>query len=145
MSELFDKNAMIAHMNKDTFAVKTTGMEIDDVRPGYARIRLRVEDRHLNAIGITQGGVLFTLADFALAVASNTVEGVESVGIEGSISFLRPSKTGDVLTAEATEIARTRSLSTVEVSLTDQAGTLLARFHGRAFLRKVARLPESPH
>lgn len=136
MEKTFEKTAVLDAMNGDRFAIDTVGIEILDIAPGYCKTRLRVEDRHLNGVGITQGGALFTLADFTFAVASNTVPGETVVAIEGSISFLKPSRTGHVLTGEGREIARTRSLSTVEVTLTDEHGNLLARFHGRGFVRK---------
>lgn len=131
---MFDKSEIRARLNGDAFAVETVGIEIVDVQPGRAITRLRVEEKHLNSLGITQGGVLFTLADFALAVVSNTLPETPAIGIEGSISYLHSSKAGAVLTAEAKEIARSRALSTVEVSITDEQGKLLARFHGRAYI-----------
>lgn len=131
----FDPQVVIDRLAADEFATKTTGIETVDLTVGRSRVRLRIDQRHVNALGMTQGGVLFTLADYALALAANTVPGVEAVGIEGSISFMHPSKPGDVLTAEAVEIARSRSLSSVEVSVRNEKGALLAKFHGRAFLR----------
>ncbi len=136
---MFDKSEIITRMSRDTFAVETTGIEIVDLEPGYAKTRVLVQDKHLNALGITQGGVLFTLADFALALVSNTHPDMPSVGIEGDISYIRASKAGEVLTAEAREIARTRAFSTTEVTITNEQGELLAKFHGRTYT------PQRPH
>ena len=132
----FDKQAIIERMRRDHFAADLVGIEIVEVAPGFAQVALTVEERHLNGVGITQGGVLFTLADYAFAIATNTVSGQVAVGIECSISYMAPSKVGAVLIAEAREIGRTRSLASVETIVSDRSsGKLLARFHGRAFIR----------
>ena len=58
---------------KDRFATDN-GAVIDEVDDHYAKCSLKIEDRHRNAMGAVMGGVYFTLADFALAVASNWQE-----------------------------------------------------------------------
>lgn len=52
----------------DRFA-DNVGIELTEVKKGYSRAQLKITDEHLNAGGRTQGGVLFTLADLALAAA----------------------------------------------------------------------------
>ena len=58
---------------KDRFATEN-GAVIEEVDDHYAKCSLKIEDRHRNAMGAVMGGVYFTLADFALAVASNWQE-----------------------------------------------------------------------
>ncbi len=111
-----------------------TGIEIVDVAPGYAKTRLTVEEKHYNSLDIVQGGVLFTLADFALAVAGNNGEET-TVSIEANISYLKPGRSG-VIYAEAKEISRSKSLIGYEIPVTDEQGNLLARFYGRAYVRR---------
>ena len=55
----------------DRFA-DNVGIELTEVKKGYSRAQLKITDEHLNAGGRTQGGVLFTLADLALAAAANS-------------------------------------------------------------------------
>ena len=52
--------------NDDRFA-KSIGAQLVEVREGYARARLTVEEQHLNGAGVCQGGVIYTLADLAFA------------------------------------------------------------------------------
>ena len=54
----------------DRFATEN-GAVIEEVDDHYAKCSLKIENRHRNAMGAVMGGVYFTLADFALAVASN--------------------------------------------------------------------------
>jgi acyl-CoA thioesterase len=136
----FDKDSIIAKMNRDHFAIDVVGIEIVDVSAGAASVRLVVGERHLNGVGITQGGVLFTLADYAFAIATNTVAGQVAVGIECNMSYMSPSKVGAVLVCEARETSRTRSLASVEATVTDSStGKTLARFYGRAFVKELQR------
>ena len=56
---------------KDLFASKQTGVIIDEMREGYAKCSFEILPHHKNAYGTVMGGAIFTLADFAVAVASN--------------------------------------------------------------------------
>ena len=129
------KEQLLERFKADRFATEVTGIEIVDVRPGYAKVKLNIEPRHYNAVGIVQGGVYFTLADFAFAVASNTQDDETTVSIESAISFLKPTVIG-TLYAEANLIGRSRSLQSFDVPVTNDKGELVARFYGRGFVRQ---------
>jgi acyl-CoA thioesterase len=96
--------------------------------------RLRLAERHLNGVGVVQGGAVFTLADFAFAVACNTA-GPVALAIDVAISFLAATRSG-TLTATATEVSRSSKLSRVEVEVRDAAGARVALFHGTAYVTK---------
>ena len=86
----------------DRFA-SNSGCVLNEIREGYACAELLVTSEHLNAGGVCQGGVYFTLADIALAAVMNSHEGT-TFGIENNIMFLHSANVGDKLTAEATEV-----------------------------------------
>jgi len=111
------------------------GVKLVEVRPGYARARMTIADRHLNGVDVAQGGALFTLADFAFAVACNS-HGPVAVAVNVSISFLAAGLPGP-LVAEAREVARSAKISTCEVEVRDRRGALVALFHGTAYVKKV--------
>mgnify|MGYP003210662590 CR=1 FL=1 len=54
----------------DRFATEN-GAVIEEVEEHYAQCSLKLGSRHRNAMGAVMGGVYFTLADFAFAVAGN--------------------------------------------------------------------------
>ena len=56
---------------RDRFAA-LAGIELLEVSPGYAKVKMPIDERHLNGVSCVHGGAIFTLADFALAVASNS-------------------------------------------------------------------------
>lgn len=88
-------------MEGDAFS-QWLGIERLEEGPGYCRLRMRVREEMLNGFHITHGGISYSLADSALAFASNG-HGIKAVSIETSISHVKPVRSGDVLIAEATE------------------------------------------
>jgi acyl-CoA thioesterase len=118
-----------------------TGIELLDVDRGFARAALTVNDSHLNAENLLHGGVLFTLADFVFAAASNS-HGTVALSISSNISFFKAMRTGRI-TAEGKEVSLHARLATYEVHVTDQEGDLVALFTGTVY-RKRDSLTEHP-
>ncbi len=115
----------------DRFAARN-GIRPLEIRPGYGRAELIVEPHHINAVGVVQGGAVFTLADLAFAMACNS-HGVVAVACQSDITQFKAVR-GGTLTAEAEEISRTRKLSTCVVKVTDDEGALIALFKGVAYI-----------
>ncbi len=122
-----------AFFERDRFA-RENGIRVLEARLGFARTQMTVEPRHLNSVGIVQGGALFTLADLAFAVASNS-HGVVAVACQADMTFFKAIQTGATLTATAEEIARTRKLSTCLIRVTDETGNLVGLFKGVAYIK----------
>jgi len=93
---------------------KNIGIELIEVRGGYAKAKLKITEFHLNQAGVAHGGAIFTLADFAFAVASNSF-GKVSLAINASISFIHAGKLGDELVAEAKLVDESNRLGTYEI------------------------------
>ena len=108
----------------DRFA-REMGAEIVEARQGYARCVLPLTEHHKNAAGGVMGGVLFTLADFAFAVAAN-YEQMTTVSLTSPINLLSRVK-GTCLEAAATCIKAGRNTCCYHVTITDDLGTLVAQ------------------
>jgi phenylacetic acid degradation protein PaaD len=120
-------------IDNDQFA-KHVGLELVKVEVGYAEVKLEIQEKHLNGVGIVQGGALFTLADFAFAAASNAA-GKVTVGINANITYSRPAK-GKTLLAKATETSASRSLCNYTVDIIDvEYNELVAKFNGTGFIK----------
>jgi acyl-CoA thioesterase len=115
----------------DQFA-KQNGMVIEELKEGYAKTSMVVENRHLNAANVVHGGAIFTLADFAFGVASNTY-GTISLSINSSISFINGAKEGEKLTAIASEIDKNFKLGSYTVTVTNDKNKTIAIFQGMVY------------
>jgi len=125
----------IENVKNDRFA-KLLGIEILEVRIGYALLKLQVEEKHLNGIGMVQGGALFTLADYAFGVAANA-DGSTAVGINASISYFRAPK-GKTIYAEAMEEHSNKKICGYKVLVKDEDGSLVASFAGLGYRKYTA-------
>jgi len=112
------------YFKNDQFAA-LTGIKLEEAGEGFAKANLVIAEKHLNANGVTQGGVIFTLADFVTGVASNS-HGEMAVSISGHVNFLRGSRPGDLLVAEAQERFLHKQLGNYQVNVTNQLGELVA-------------------
>jgi acyl-CoA thioesterase len=123
-------------------ASKSLGIQVKEVRPGYARLTLRVRPDMLNGHAICHGGILFTLADSAFAFACNS-RNQSTVASGCSIDFLAPAKAGDELSAEASERALLGRIGIYDVTITNQEHRTIALFRGRSY-RVTGEVVPSP-
>lgn len=114
----------------DRFAT-VNGAVIEAVDEGYARCSMQLNDTHRNALGAVMGGAIFTLADFAFAVASNWNKAA-SVSLSASISFLGGAK-GAKLIAEAVKLKEGRKTCYYEVTVCDELGNQVAHMTSNGY------------
>lgn len=117
--------------NNDPFS-KWLGIERVLDGAGSSVLRMTVRKEMLNGFDIAHGGITYSLADSALAFASNG-HGIQSVSIETSISHTKPVKEGDVLTAVAVEKNRTNKVGIYEIVVTNQKEETVALFKGTVY------------
>ena len=108
------------------------GVELVAIKEGYSKILLRIRPEMINAIGIAHGGIVFSLADTALALACNG-RNKASVTLESAINFIKPVYENDTITAETTEIHNGQSTGLYQITITNQAGSKVAVFKGTCF------------
>ncbi len=111
-------------------ASRALGMELVEVGPGRATVRMVVRDDMVNGHGIGHGGLTFTLADSAFAFACNS-RNRRTVAAGAEIRFRRPTRLGDVLTASAVERSSAGRDGVFDVVVTD-ADAVVAEFTGRS-------------
>lgn len=108
------------------------GIEVLEASPGKSVLQMTVRKEMLNGFAIAHGGITYSLADSALAFASNS-HGRKSVSVETSISHTKPSKEGDILTATAIEKSISNKIAIYEITITNSAGTMIALFKGTVY------------
>lgn len=115
------------------------GIEVLAADDDGASVTMTVTDEMCNGLGIAHGGMLFLLADSAMAYASNQVD--PAVATTAEIDWLAPASSGQILVATATRRWNGRRSALWDVDITDDGGTRLALFRGRT--RQIGT-PASP-
>jgi acyl-CoA thioesterase len=124
-----------AFFTNDAWA-QESGIELIDVSVGRAKLQMTIEKRHMNGHGTVHGGVIFTLADTAFALASNS-HGIPAAAINAHISYVK-SATAGTLSAEAMESSLSPKIATYSVIVTNDNGEKIALFEGMVY-RKTPR------
>ena len=117
---------------RDAFAA-TPGIEAVDGGLGRAEVRMRVRPEHLNFNGTCHGGVVFSLADTAFGLASNS-HGAIAAGVDAHITYQVAVHVGEVLIATAIEVSRGRKLAVYRVDVENEAGSLVSSFTGTVYV-----------
>jgi acyl-CoA thioesterase len=120
-------------LKKDKYA-ELTGIKLLEVSEGRARAMLEINEKHLNGFGTVHGGAIFTLADFAFGVASNS-HGTAAVAINSSISFFKAVSAG-ILYADAKEISLHYKLASYVIDITNEKNELIASFQGMVYRKQ---------
>lgn len=113
------------------------GITIDSAVDGSAQARLTVAADMTNGLGVTQGGIVFALADTAFACAANSVNPGSATAAAG-IEYLAPSRLGEELVARADVVVADGRRATVDVEI--RVGErIVALFRGTARVLKPTR------
>lgn len=125
------KNIVKKMYDNDAFS-KWLGIEIVAVQSGSCQLKMRVRKEMLNGFAIAHGGITYSMADSALAFASNS-HGRKSVSVETSISHTVACKEGDELIAIATELSLSNKIGVYDIRITNQENTVVALFKGTVY------------
>ena len=125
---------------QDRYAV-FSGIELLEVKPGYAKAKMEIKDMHLNAGNVVQRGAIFTLADLAFAAAVNAY-GNLAMSIETSIRYFKGVGDGTLI-AEANVVNFHPKLATFEVKVTNENADLIAIFTATAYRKNLKNPFES--
>jgi acyl-CoA thioesterase len=126
---------IVSHLlEKDEFS-RWLGIKVLDTKPGYSKLKMKIRKEMMNGFHTCHGGITFSLADSALAFASNNY-GRVSVALETSIAFSIPVLEGDELFAEAEEQSKGNSIGIYNVTVSNQSGIKVGIFRGTVYRTK---------
>ena len=117
----------------DDHASRGLGMEIELVAPGRSRLTMPVTEAMVNGLGLCHGGFIFTLADSAMAFASNAY-GDHAVAQHATVTYVRPGRLGERLVATAEERGRSGRSGMYDVRVIGADGTVVAEMRGHTRL-----------
>lgn len=118
-------------LENDAFS-QWLGIQLLDVHEGTCTLECILSDQMLNGFNIAHGGILFSLADSAIAFASSSY-GRQTVAIDHSISFIKKANSGDTLTVTAKPISMGYKTGVIHVNITNQNNKLVAVVKGTVY------------
>lgn len=118
-------------MNNDAFS-KWLGIEILELKKGYCKLQMKVLKNMTNGFNIAHGGISYSLADSALAFASNS-HGKMALSIETSISYTQKVNLNDILTAETEELNLNSKTGLYNIKILNQKLEKIAFFKGTVY------------
>ncbi len=118
--------------NSDPFS-HWLGINILKIEPGLCILSMTVRREMLNGFSIAHGGISYSLADSALAFASNSY-GFMAVSIETSITHTAQVKENDILTAQTEEVHKGKRTALYYISITNQHNEKVAYFKGTVYI-----------
>lgn len=135
MSPMKTPEEIVSTMLENDAFSQWLDVKVVSIGLGSCTLRATIHGQMLNGFNILHGGISYSLADSALAFASNSY-GFKCVSIDTSISHLRPARVGDTLMANAIERHRGKTVGIYEVTVTNQDGKSIALFKGTVHISK---------
>jgi len=126
--------------DQDAFS-QWLGIKIVELSEGNCQLQMPVRSEMLNGFQIAHGGIAYSLADSALAFASNS-HGRKSLSVETSISHTVSVKEGNVLTAATEELFLSDKIGVYLITITNQDNQKVAYFKGTAYRTSKEWFPE---
>ncbi|MFC1846619.1 PaaI family thioesterase [Chloroflexota bacterium] len=121
--------AWLKAKEKEEPVARFLDIELLELTPGYARVRMKVKPEYHNFHGLTFGGIIMAVSDQAFAYASNSLA-YPSVASNFNTSFMASAKSGDELVAECRVIKSGKRAGFSEITVTNQDDRLIARSNG---------------
>ena len=116
------------------------GIEVVEVEDGYCKLNMTVRKEMLNGFQIAHGGIAYSLADSALAFASNS-HGRKSLSVETSISHTVSVKEGDILIVTTKELSLSDKIGVYLITIINQSNEDVAYFKGTVYRTSKEWLP----
>ncbi|MGQ9474825.1 MAG: PaaI family thioesterase [Actinomycetota bacterium] len=128
-------------VESDSYA-RHLGARVEEIRPGYARVTMRLKTEHLNFMGMIHGGVIFGLADVAFGAAANSF-GTKAMALSVGIDFLAAPNIEGMMIAEVELVSRAGKMGYYRMVVTDADRTVVAQCRGWAYHTGRPLIPES--
>ena len=126
------KKKIFEAVEKEPYA-QLLGMTLVELKTGYSRVEMTYKpDQMDNIYGRAHGGAVYSLIDEAFETACQT-HGSIAVALNVNVSYTASPEPGARLSATAKEITRTKKIAHYDISVTDDAGTLIATAKTIAF------------
>ncbi|HZD24144.1 MAG TPA: hotdog fold thioesterase [Acidimicrobiia bacterium] len=130
----FDSTRVKELLASDNYA-SSLGVELVSVDDDEIVVGLDVTDDHTNFLGVGHGGMVFSLADCAFSLASNSA-GADAVAIDTHLVLTAACRPGDRLEARVRELSRGRTLGTYRAEVSRSDGRIVGLFTGTVHINR---------
>ncbi len=125
-------NKVVHRMYDNDLFSQWLGIKLVEILPGKSVLKMTIRKEMLNGFAIAHGGITYSLADSALAFASNS-HGRKAVSVETSISHTVSLKEGDEITATAEEISLSEKIAIYTITIKNSENKVVALFKGTVY------------
>jgi acyl-CoA thioesterase len=132
MSEKSLAEKVVGKMMGGDWFSQWLGISVEEISDGKCRLKMKVRKEMLNGFSIAHGGITYSIADSALAFASNS-HGRKAVSIETSISHTVALREGDIITAHAEEVSLKEKIAIYNIKVQKEDGEVVALFKGTVY------------
>lgn len=129
------KQDIVNFMKQDPFA-NHLGISLTCCEEGFAETTVQIDENMMNFHAAAHGGLIFTLADYAFAAASNSY-GQVAVGLNVHMSYLAPGLVGNTLKCTATEVNRTPRIAVYRMTVKNDLDQIIATMEGTVYRKKT--------
>ncbi len=121
------KDALVGKIRDYSPFWALVGMELVDIKKGWAKIRLPFDKKLCNALGIAHGGAIFSTADSAVGMALIGMLDKDKTltTLEMKMNYIRPFSKGEIV-AEARIIHKGEQTAVGKVEVKNSDGDLIA-------------------
>ena len=123
-----------ASMENSPYA-RQLGFRLLELTEGYAKISVALRPEHTNFLGMIDGGLVMSLADYAFACSCNTF-GQVRVAAQFSTNFISAPAMNSELLAEGKTIHAGKTMALTEISVTEDSGRIIAKATGTAITKQ---------
>jgi len=117
-------SALYRKVESEPYAKKLK-LRLIKVQEGYSLVEMTFSEDMKNIFGLAHGGAIFSLIDEAFEVAANS-HGVVSLALNMNVSYVKAPSDGDILRAEAKEIALSKRIGTYDIRVKNGRDELIA-------------------
>lgn len=132
MTEQSKARAIVDKMYNNDWFSQWLGITIVEISEGRCVLKMKIRKEMLNGFAIAHGGITYSLADSALAFASNS-HGRKSLSIETNISHTVSLIENDLIIAEAEEVSLKEKIAIYHIKITKDDKTVVALFKGMVY------------
>jgi acyl-CoA thioesterase len=122
---------------------RALGIEICEVKKGFAKGKFILKDKHMNVFGNAHGGIIFTFADHVGGACGNSL-GRKAVLVESSIQYFKGAVVGETIYGEAAYSYKGKKIGRIDIRIYNERDELIALMHEISYTSENEHSTKTP-